>query len=55
MDLFQIIIPEFIFHENDEVGLHDIQEAAGIPGAVHREVKDPVCPIVILPDFIAGR
>jgi hypothetical protein len=53
-DLFQVLIPEFIFHENDQGRVDDLQELFGIFRTIHRQVEYPISPLIFFPYLITG-
>lgn len=53
--LFQVVVPELVFHKNDQFGVGDFEEAPGVAWTIHWQVKDPIGAVIIFPHFIAGR
>ena len=47
--------PEFVFDENGDLGVDDVQKTAGVGGGVGRKVEDIIGTLVILADLIPRR
>src|SRR6202012_6071901 len=54
-ELGQVVVPELVFDKNGEPRTDRFDEAAGVPGAVHGEVKNMIREGIPAADFQAGR